>query len=111
MAPGGASRSPLDRAIAYAQLHLPDPQLTVMSMAAAANISPAALKLLFKTRLRETPYMFIQRRRAELAKLMVDQTDWPRDTIAMRCGLRTEQRMAIVLRRMSGRAATDHARH
>ena len=89
------------RAIDYAEAHLGD-ALTLAQLAAVATLSEGHFSRAFKVITGESVWTYVQRRRAERAKNMLETTDLPIARIAHACGFANQGHLTSYFRRHFG---------
>jgi transcriptional regulator GlxA family with amidase domain len=81
--------SAVDRARAFLQAHLGDPDLDLRVIAAAAHVTPAHLVRRFRAELGVTPMAYLWRRRVAVGIDLLTQTGLPVGDIAARVGFKS----------------------
>ena len=89
------------RAIDYAEAHLGD-ALTVAQLAAVATLSEGHFSRAFKAITGESVWTYVQRRRAERARDMLETTDLPIARIAHACGFANQGHLTSYFRQHFG---------
>lgn len=95
-------RKSIARAMDYAEANLHYTDLSVSEMAASACLSPCHFSTVFKAEVGETPYNYILRRRAERAKVLLQNTRDPMAMIAIDVGFSSQSHMSTMVKRRYG---------
>ena len=117
--PGGQSQfstflerptTTLDRmsdVVEWIQQNLQEP-LEIEQLAARAAMSPRHFSRLFKKETELTPGDFIERARVEQARILIEESELLLESIAIRCGFGSEQRMRRAFKRLMGITPLEH---
>ncbi|MEW6282184.1 MAG: substrate-binding domain-containing protein [Candidatus Eremiobacterota bacterium] len=91
----------LDKALKYMRANLAQ-GLRVHHVAEHLSVSRRWLELLFRRHLGRSPRTEIRRLQMETARRLLIETDWPLESIARRCGLKSGERLNAVFRQVEG---------
>jgi AraC family transcriptional regulator, transcriptional activator FtrA len=105
--PAGAAPVDLAEMMQWASRHLGDP-LTVADLAARASISVSTLHRLAPAGLGTSPLQWLQARRVDEARQLLERTDLDVETVASRCGLGTSTNLRTYLKRSTGLTPTQY---
>jgi AraC-like DNA-binding protein len=97
-ATGGLVPCKLRRTIAYIEEHL-EQALSLATLAAVAQTSPAHFARLFKQTTGRTPHQYVITRRMEHAKRLLVETDMPLSAIAPRVGCADQSHFTALFRK------------
>jgi AraC family transcriptional regulator len=98
---GGLSPAALRRVQLFVEAHLERP-MTVRDLAARAGLSPSHFTRAFRATAGVTPRAFVEGRRLERARALIDGTDRSLSDIALACGFKTQSRLTVAFRRQTG---------
>jgi AraC family transcriptional regulator len=97
-APGGLTPSKLRRTIAYIHEHL-EQELSLVTLAAVAQTSPAHFARLFKQATRRTPHQYVITCRMAYAKRLLLETDVPLSEIGPQVGCADQSHFTALFRK------------
>ncbi len=100
---GGA----LDRALAYGQEHISDPDLSLGGAAAHAGVTAGYLSALFRRELDTTFTAWVTARRMERARELLAETDLPVGQAAREAGFRDARYFSTLFRKTQGCTPTQ----
>lgn len=86
----------------------PEADLSVPALADRMGMSVRNFYRLFQNEVGETPAHFVERARAESARVKLEQTALPIETIARRCGFRDPERMRRTFQRLYDTSPADY---
>jgi AraC family transcriptional regulator len=95
---GGLAPAKLRRTIAYIQAHL-DQALSLTTLAAVAQTSPAHFARLFKLATGQTPYQYVILCRIECAKRLLTDTTLPLSTVGHEVGYADQSHFTALFRK------------
>jgi AraC family transcriptional regulator len=96
--PGGLPPSKLRRTIAHIQAHL-EHELSLATLAAVAQMSPAHFARLFKQATGQTPHQYVMRCRIKRAKQLLAETDLSLSEIGYQVGCADQSHFTALFRR------------
>jgi AraC family transcriptional regulator len=109
---GGLSPYKLQRTLAYITEHLAQ-ELSLVTLAAVGETSPAHFARLFKHATGTTPHQYVIARRMAQAKQLLAETDLPLVEISLQVGCTDQSHFTALFRKygaMTPKAYRDHAR-
>jgi transcriptional regulator GlxA family with amidase domain len=95
----GGRRPEIQELLAWILGH-PGEDLSVQALADRMNMSPRNFARLFRSEIGETPAQFADRARADAARLKLEQSSVPVETIAEQCGFGNAERMRRTFQRL-----------
>jgi len=95
----GGKRPEIEELLAWILGH-PGEDLSVQALADRMGMSPRNFARLFRTEIGETPAHFADRARADAARLKLEQSSLPVETIAEQCGFGNAERMRRSFQRL-----------
>ncbi|MGF1475697.1 MAG: helix-turn-helix domain-containing protein [Geminicoccaceae bacterium] len=87
----------VQRAQDFIEAHLGE-DVSLSAIAAAANLSPHHFLRAFKAATGRTPHRYVQERRVELCRRLLETTELPLADIAYQCGFASQSHMTTVFR-------------
>jgi AraC-like DNA-binding protein len=98
---------PVELARRYLNLHLPDPNVDLESVAAAAHVTPAHLVRRFRAELDITPMAYLWQRRVATGVDLLTNTGLPVGEIARRSGFRSVYHFSRRVKQATGLPPTE----
>jgi AraC family transcriptional regulator len=98
---GGLSPAALQRVQVFVEANI-DRSIHIRDLASRAGLSPHHFARAFRTSTGATPRAFIERRRIERARALIDTTDQPLAEIAAAAGFATQSHFTTAFRRATG---------
>lgn len=108
-APDGLPPSKLRRTIAHIQAHL-EHELSLATLAAVAQMSPAHFARLFKQATGQTPHQYVMRCRIERAQQLLVETDMSLSDIGHQVGCADQSHFTALFRRCVATTPTAYRR-
>jgi transcriptional regulator GlxA family with amidase domain len=96
---GGGKRPDIQELLAWILGH-PGEDLSVQALADRVGMSPRNFARLFRSEIGETPAQFAERARADAARIKLEQSLLPVETIAEQCGFGNAERMRRTFQRL-----------
>lgn len=107
---GGLPQYKLRRALEFINDNLAE-DLSLASVAAAANSSESHFARLFKQSTGRAPYQYVTERRVECAKHLLATTDLPLTEIALLVGFSSHSHFTAVFRKLTGITPKAYRQH
>lgn len=98
---GGLTPAAMQRIHVWVEAHLDEP-IHLRDMAARAGLSLHHFARAFRTSAGTTPRAFVEGRRIERARQLIEESDRPLAEIALATGLGTQSRLTTIFRRRTG---------
>ncbi|MBO9127767.1 MULTISPECIES: helix-turn-helix domain-containing protein [unclassified Rhizobium] len=89
------------KVIQFIEEHLTE-TIKIEDLAILAKLSKTYFSRVFKSAYNESPYNYVLRRRMELAKALITETDGPLSEIALDCGISDQAHLCKTFRKVFG---------